>query len=114
MSDKPIAATDSTFEKEVVQSQLPVLVDFWAPWCGPCRYLAPSVEQLAKEYAGKVRVVKVNTDENPGWATKLGIRGIPTLVYFQDGQEVHRTVGALPKEMLKEAVDQAFGLSRLQ
>ncbi len=108
-NNKPVAVSDETFQQEVINSPVPVMVDFWAPWCGPCRYLAPSVEALAGEYSGKIRVAKVNTDENPEWASMLGIRGIPTVIYFKDGREVGRTVGAMPKEQLKQAVDQAFG-----
>ncbi len=108
-NSKPIAVSDETFQQEVVNSSVPVMVDFWAPWCGPCRYLVPSVEELASEYSGRIRVAKVNTDENPQWASMLGIRGIPTVIYFKDGREVGRTVGAMPKEQLKQAVDRAFG-----
>lgn len=92
-----IAVTDQSFESEVLQSAEPVLVDFWAPWCGPCRAVAPTVEAIAQEYAGKVKVVKVNTDESGEVAMKLGITSIPTLMVFKGGQMVERIVGNRPK-----------------
>ncbi len=92
-----IAVTDQTFETEVLKSAEPVLVDFWAPWCGPCRAVAPTVESIAAEYAGKVKVVKVNTDESGEVAMKLGITSIPTLMVFKGGQMVERVVGNRPK-----------------
>jgi len=92
-----IAVTDQTFETEVLKSAEPVLVDFWAPWCGPCRAVAPTVESIATEYAGKVKVVKVNTDESGEVAMKLGITSIPTLMVFKGGQMVERVVGNRPK-----------------
>jgi thioredoxin 1 len=102
--DEPIHVTDSAFEKTVLQSQVPVIVDFWAPWCGPCRMVAPTLEKLAKEYAGKLLVAKVNTDENPEWAMKFEVQGIPTMLFVADGKIVHRQVGALPEPMLREVV----------
>lgn len=105
MSKNIVTATDSNFEKEVLQSQLPVLVDFWAPWCGPCRIVGPIVEELADEYAGKVKVAKLNTDENMETASMYGIRGIPTLGIFKNGQMVDGIVGAAPKKMLKEKLE---------
>nr|4ULX_A Chain A, LPBCA-L89K THIOREDOXIN [synthetic construct] len=100
-----IEVTDENFEQEVLKSDKPVLVDFWAPWCGPCRMIAPIIEELAKEYEGKVKVVKVNVDENPNTAAQYGIRSIPTLLLFKNGQVVDRKVGAQPKEALKERID---------
>jgi thioredoxin 1 len=100
-----VHATDATFDREVLQSPLPVLVDFWAPWCGPCRIVGPIVEELAQEYAGKVKVVKLNTDDNQETAAAYGIRGIPTLAIFVRGQIVDGIVGAAPKKMLKEKLD---------
>jgi thioredoxin 1 len=106
MLDEPIHVTDLAFEKSVLQSPLPVIVDFWAPWCGPCRMVAPTLEKLAKEYAGKLVVAKVDTDENPEWAGKFGVQGIPTMLFVSAGKVVHRQVGALPERMLRDAVSQ--------
>src|SRR3990172_11964992 len=87
--DEPIHVTDAAFEKAVLQSALPVIVDFWAPWCGPCRMVAPILEKFAKEYAGRVLVAKVNTDENPAWAEKFGVQGIPTMLFVSSGRVAH-------------------------
>jgi thioredoxin 1 len=97
--------TDATFDQEVVESPVPVLVDFWAPWCGPCRMVAPVVDEISKEYEGKVKVVKLNTDENPSVANKYGIRSIPTLMIFKGGQRVDMVVGAVPKTTLANTLD---------
>ncbi|HSR21508.1 MAG TPA: thioredoxin [Anaerolineales bacterium] len=106
MIEEPIHVTDATFEKNVLQSPLPVLVDFWAPWCAPCRMVAPTLEKLARENAGKLVVAKVDTDENPEWAGKYGVQGIPTMLFVSGGKVVHRHVGALPEKMLREVVSQ--------
>ena len=97
----PIHVSDETFEQLVLNSPLPVLVDFWAPWCGPCRMIAPVVEDLAAKYAGRAVIAKINTDENPEVPTDLGIMGIPTLIIFQDGEEVDRVVGFAPGHTLE-------------
>ncbi len=102
---KPRDVTDSTFEQEVIKSDNPVMVDFWAPWCGPCRMVAPIVEELAEEYDGKVEFVKLNTDDNPNTAVKYGIRSIPTLLVFKGGEPVGQIVGFRPKSDLKQRLD---------
>ena len=102
--DEPIHVTDSAFEKTVLQSKVPVIVDFWAPWCGPCRMVAPTLEKLAKENAGKLLIAKVNTDENPDWASRFQVQGIPTMLFVSGGKVVHRQVGALPEPMLRDVV----------
>ncbi len=102
---KPREVTDSTFEQEVVNAAKPVLVDFWAPWCGPCRMVAPVVEELADEYAGKVEFAKLNTDDNPETAVKYGIRSIPTLLVFKGGEPVSQIIGFRPKNDLKQRLD---------
>ena len=99
-ANNPIHVTDDNFETTVLQSSVPVIVDFWAPWCAPCRMVAPILEEIAKDYAGKVVVAKVNTDENPNWAIRYGVRGIPTMLFIKNGQEVDRQVGAVPKQMI--------------
>ncbi len=98
------ATNDSSFDKDVLQSDLPVLVDFWAEWCGPCRALAPKLEEIAKEFAGKIKVLKVDIDQNPDTPAKYGIRGVPTLILFQDGKEVEQIVGNHPKEQISSMI----------
>ena len=106
MTIQPIHVTDDEFENQVMQSDLPTIVDFWAPWCGPCKMVAPTLDKLAKEYSGKLKITKVNTDENQDWATKFSVQGIPTMLFISDGKVVHRQVGALPEPMLRDVVDQ--------
>lgn len=101
--------SDSNFETEVLKSSQPVLVDFWAPWCGPCRMIAPMVEELASEYAGSVKVTKINIDESPNAAQQFGVSSIPTLMIFKGGEVVDRFVGVQPKNRLQEALDAAKG-----
>lgn len=97
--------SDATFDAEVLRSATPVLIDFWAPWCGPCRAIAPVVEELAREYEGKVKVVKMNVDDNPQTPAKYGVRGIPNLIVFKGGQVAEQIVGAVPKSRLAKALD---------
>jgi thioredoxin 1 len=106
MTGEPIHISDESFEKDVMQSALPVIVDFWAPWCGPCKMIAPTLEKLAKEQEGKLIVAKINTDDHAEWMQKFGIQGIPTLLFVSGGKVVHRQVGALPERMLREVVTQ--------
>ena len=106
MINEPIHVTDAAFEKTVLQSSIPAIVDFWAPWCGPCKMVAPILDKLAGEYAGKLLVAKVNTDENPDWAGKFGVQGIPTMLFVANGKVVHRQVGALPEPFLRDVVSQ--------
>ena len=103
----PVHVSDDAFEKTVLKASTPVLVDFWAPWCGPCKMIAPAVEELAKEFDGKALIAKVNTDNDPLWASRFGIQGIPTLIIFKDGKEVDRVVGAVRKEVLKSKLEKA-------
>ena len=105
MADLP-AVSDDSFEAEVLKSNLPVLIDFWAPWCAPCRAIAPVVADLAREYEGKLKVVKMNVDDNPRTPQKYGVRGIPNLILFQSGQVKEQIVGAVPKTQLVRAITQ--------
>ena len=102
---KPIEVTDATWEDEVLHASTPVVVDFWAVWCGPCRMIAPVVEELAEEYDGKVKFSKLNVDENPQVSTQYGIRSIPTLLVFKDGKPVDQLVGAVPKKDVQKRVE---------
>ena len=104
----PVDITDATFEQEVIKSDTPVVVDFWAEWCGPCKMIAPLVEELAGEYEGKVKFTKLDVDSNRQTPMQFGVRGIPTLLIFNDGKPVGQVVGAVPKTMLKEKVDEAL------
>jgi thioredoxin 1 len=102
----PIHITDNDFQSQVLESDLPVIVDFWAPWCMPCRMIAPVLDRLAKDYKGQLLVAKVNTDENPEWAIKYGVQGIPTLLFVKDGQIVNRIVGVAPAGQIKKHLEQ--------
>lgn len=99
------SVTDKTFQQEVLDNDTPVLVDFWAPWCGPCRMVAPVVEEIAVSYEGQLKVVKLNTDENPQTASNYGIRSIPTLIIFKGGQKVETVVGAVPRSTLENTLE---------
>ncbi len=105
---RPIDITDDSFNAEVVQSDTPVLVDFWAEWCGPCKMIAPIVEELAEEFGDKIKFTKLDVDTNPQSAMNFGIRGIPTLLIFNGGKPVETVVGAVPKSVLKKKLDAAL------
>ncbi len=100
-----VLVSDQNFAEEVLKSREPVLIDFWAPWCGPCRLVSPIVEELADEYKGKIKVGKMNVDENERTAYKYGIRSIPTIMLFKDGRPVDQIIGAVPKHILKKMID---------
>jgi thioredoxin 1 len=102
---KSVTVSDGTFESEVLKADVPVLVDFWAPWCAPCRLVAPILEEIAGENEGKLKVAKVNVDENPGLAQRFGIRGIPTIILFNGGDQIDTTVGAPSKEHIQQKID---------
>lgn len=107
-SDKVLALNDANFERDVLQSDIPVLVDFWATWCSPCKAIAPLIDAVAEEYAGKIKVGKVNVDENPATPGKYGVRGIPTLVLFKGGAVVEQVVGAIPRSQLEALIAKAL------
>ncbi len=108
MSENTVAVTDDSFDKDVLKASGPVLVDFWAEWCGPCKMIGPALEEIALEMKGRVTVAKVNIDENPGSPNTYGVRGIPTMILFKDGKPVATKVGAAPKSALKEWVSGAL------
>jgi thioredoxin 1 len=109
MSENLVHVTDADFEEQVLQSEVPVLVDFWAEWCAPCIMIAPTIEELAKDYGGRLKVAKVDTDSSRDTAMKFDIRAIPTLLLFKDGEVVHKFVGLQQKADLKSAIDEALG-----
>ena len=110
--NEPIHITDSEFEEKVLNSELPVIVDFWAPWCGPCRMVGPMLDTIAAERTGELIVAKVNTDEHPMWAGKFGVQGIPTMLFVAGGHVLDTQVGAAPEPYLREAVEQFVELAR--
>jgi len=107
-NEKVVHVTDATFEQEVLKSAVPVLIDFWAPWCGPCRAIAPFIDDLANDYDGRLKVVKINVDDNPQAPARYGVRGIPNLLIIKDGQVKDQIIGAVPKAHLVKAVDGAI------
>ena len=109
--NEPVNVMDASFDTAVLQSKIPVIVDFWAPWCGPCRMVSPILEKIAKEYAGKVIVAKVNVDENQEWAGKFGVQSIPTMLFVVNGKIVHSQIGALPENLLRTTIDQVLSLT---
>ncbi len=111
MNNEPVNVTDAAFEETVLQSDVPVIVDFWAPWCGPCKMVAPALEKIAEEYAGKLVVAKVNVDNHNEWAGKFGVRGIPTMLFVAGGKVVHQQVGALPEPMLRQVLEQFMNVA---
>jgi thioredoxin 1 len=107
-SEKIVHVTDGSFESEVLKSDTPVLVDFWAPWCGPCRAIAPILDDLAGEYSGRLKIVKINVDDNPATPAQYGVRGIPNLLIIKGGQVKEQIIGAVPRGTLVKAVDNAI------
>lgn len=107
-SEKIVNVTDASFEAEVLKSDKPTLIDFWASWCAPCKAIAPLVDELANEYEGKIKVTKMNVDENPMTPSKFGVRGIPTLILFKDGKVLDQKVGAVPKSQLADMLKKAL------
>jgi thioredoxin 1 len=112
MINEPVHVNDAAFEKTVLQANVPVIVDFWAPWCVPCKQVAPILEKIAKEYAGKVLVAKVNTDDSPDWASRFGVQGIPTMLFVYKGKVAHTQVGAMPEAILREILSQFLEVAK--
>lgn len=102
---EPIHVTDAEFQEKVLNASTPVVVDFWAPWCGPCRMVAPILDELAKEYGEQIVIAKVNTDENPQWASRFGVQGIPTMLFVKNGELFDRMVGAAPKPFIQQRLE---------
>lgn len=109
--NEPIHVSDDAFEKTVLQSTVPVVVDFWAPWCGPCKMVAPILDKIAKDFDGKLLVAKVNTDENQEYAGRYGVQGIPTMLFIAGGKVLHRQVGAVPENVLRDTIDQFLSVT---
>ncbi len=108
MAGKVSEVSDASFDKDVLKSDIPVLVDFWAPWCGPCKSIAPVLDELSDQYSGKIKILKMNVDDNPKTPTNYGVRGIPNLVIFKGGEVAEQIVGAVPKEQLTSAIDRVI------
>ena len=108
MAENIVDVTDSNFESVVLNSDIPTLVDFWATWCAPCRAITPIIEEMAEQYSGKVKIVKMNVDENPSTPGRYGVRGIPTLILFKDGKVVDQVVGAVPKKQIQELIEKGI------
>ena len=108
---EPIKVTDADFEEKVLKNDLPVVVDYWSPWCGPCRMVAPILDKLAVEFDGKVVIAKVNTDEHQQYMMQYGVQGIPTMIFVHDGKLIHRQVGALPEPMLRDLFEQFINIT---
>lgn len=111
MINTPIKVTDEEFDEKILNSDLPVVVDFWAPWCGPCKAVAPILDKLAEEYSGKVVIAKVNTDEENQYVAQYGVQGIPTMIFFHEGKLVHRQVGALPEPIMRDLFEQFVNIT---